>query len=158
MYSNPLIPRFEIYGTSSRISIIVNINSLPTVSFEDVELIETENLNIYIGNTNVTNVYVNGVLLTNDKYVVNNYTLTIDGSLLNLGENTIKINDEEITVTVRELGTTDFDTPVIPDNPKPSPKPSTNKFNPLIIIIPAVAVVLLGGIAGAVIVIKKKRV
>ncbi len=155
--TNTGVYQFEIYGTSSRISITVNINSLPTVSFEDVELIETEKLNVYIGNTGVTSVYVNGVLLTNDQYVINNYTLTIDGSLLNVGENTIKINDEEIKVTVRELGTTDFETPVIPDNPTPSPKPSTNKFNPLVIIIPAVAV-LLGGIAVAVIVIKKKRV
>lgn len=108
--------QFEIYGTASRMTITVEVKSLPSVSFDDVELIEKENLNVYIGNLSVSTVTLNGTALTAEQYSVNNRILTIDNSLLTLGENVLKINDQEIKVTVRKLGTSDF----VEEQPKPS--------------------------------------
>ena len=113
--------QFDIYGTASRILVTVNVKSLPTTKFEDVELIKTENLNIYIGNLSVNNIYLNGVELTSEQYTIKNYVLTINSSLLNLGENIIKINDNEVKVNVREVGTTDFENETV--NPTPDSKP-----------------------------------
>lgn len=109
---------FEIYGAYSRVTITVDVKSLPTVEFEDLELTEEENLNVYIGKTNITNLTLNGVVLTTEQYSIRNFVLTIDNSLLELGENKLKINDNEIIITVRKLGTSDFvDEPIVPDVP-----------------------------------------
>ena len=100
--------QFEIYGTASRILITVNVNTLSSVKFEDVSLVVNESLNVYVGNTDVTKVVLNNVELTVEQYELRNHVLTIDSKLLILGENTLRINEEEITVTVSPLGTSDF--------------------------------------------------
>ena len=127
------IYEFEIYGTASRMTITVDVKSLPSVNFEDVELIENENLNVYIGNLNIDTVTLNGNILTTEQYSVYNRILIIDESLLNLGENILNINEEEIKITVRKLGTTDFEKeeeePIKPNPPVTKPNttnPTTN--------------------------------
>ena len=94
--------QFEIFGTASRILITVNVNTLTSVEFEDVSLVEKENLNVYIGNTTMSKV---GVELTTEQYELKNYVLKINADLLKIGENKLLINEDEITVTVTTLGT-----------------------------------------------------
>jgi len=154
---------FEIYGTASRMTITVDVKNLPGVVFSDVELVENENLNVYIGNLDIKTITLNGNVLTLDQFSINNQTITIDKSLLKLGENVLKINNEEIKITVRKLGTTDFvSTPSTPNNPTVTPTPNPiqkgNQFNPLFVIIPIVSVLVVAGVILAVIYFKKKKV
>ena len=115
---------FEIYGTASRMTITVDVKSLPSVSFNDVVLVKNENLNVYVGNLSITTITLNGNVLSSDQYKINNRVLIIDNSLLKLGENVLIINEEEIKVDVRELGTTDFEQESTNPNPTPEPEPT----------------------------------
>ena len=94
---------FEVIGEFSTFIITVSVNSLPKVSYEDRNITVNETLNVFIGSTNVTKVSVNGKELSKDEYKINNMILTIDSTKLNVGNNTISINDEEFTVTVEEI-------------------------------------------------------
>ena len=156
------IYQFEIYGTASRLTVTVNVKSLPNVSFNDIELVENENINVYIGNLDITSVTLNGKALTLEQYSIKNRVLIIDESLLVLGENILKINDEEINVNVRKVGTTDFkeetnDNPSPKPTPTPTPEPNLpeNNFKVWYVVVPVVFVVLLG--VSLIIFFKKKE-
>ena len=151
--------QFEIYGTASRLTVTIDVKSLPNVDFQDIELVKNENLNVYIGNLNVTTITLNGTALTAEQYSLNNKVLSIDSSLLKLGDNTLKINDEEINITVRELGTTDFEEEVeTPSNPNLEPQQPKNTFKAWYVIVPvaSVLVIVLGVVAF--VFLKKKKV
>ena len=118
---NTGVYQFEVVGESSRFIINVDVKSLPSVTFEDVNLIVGENLNIYVGNVNIASVKLNGKELTAEEYKVENHILTIDKSLLNEGENTLIINENTITVNVRKLANIEVE--VTPETPGDSGVP-----------------------------------
>ena len=112
--------QFEVVGEYSSFIISVSVKALPSVQLENQEITAGENLNIYIGNTDVGKVILNGVELSKSQYEIHNMVLTIAPSLLNEGENTLKINEDEVTVTVSPI---DSSTIVIKPEVNPEEKP-----------------------------------
>ena len=120
--------QFEVVGQYSSFIITIDVKSLPKVELNDIEIKEKENLNIYLGNIQVEKVELNGVELKTTDYIIKNLVLTIPSDLLIVGSNTLKINEEEIIITVIPTKTTDFEVevekPTIPDEDIPTEEPT----------------------------------
>ena len=99
--------KFTVVGYSSTYSFTVNVSALPATEVGDVAADYGCNAVIYIGNSKVENLSVNGVALT-DGYTVKNGVLTINADKLSAGENNVAINgDLTVKVTVNAKQTAD---------------------------------------------------
>ena len=120
---------FLVVGEYSTFTIVVDVKTIPSITFKNQELSTGDNLNVFIGSMEVENVYINGELYQD--YEINNMVLTINSKAFKEGKNTLKINGSEIEVNVSPLNETIF------ENTTEQP------FNILWVIIPLVVVVLI---------------
>ncbi len=137
---------FRIVGEYSSFTIKVNVNASHTFVIDDLEVEVGVNVNVYIGNNPINSVKVNDQIIEEDKYHVSDYTLTIDASCFNEGENEVVVNDTvSFTVTVNSY------------QESVKIKDKTN-YLPLILGLSiGGGVLLLGGAAIAIIFIFKKK-
>ena len=71
---------------------------------DDVVVDAGLNANVYVGNTQVTSVAVNGTTLDESQYSVHDYVLTIDASCFQEGSNEVVINSSvSFNVTVNSV-------------------------------------------------------
>ena len=111
-------------GEYSTFIINVTVNNLPTVDLCDQSLTKGENLNIYLGNMKVQKVIINGLELSKSQYEIKDMILTISSTLLNEGENTLTINEDEIVVTVKPVSSSTSEI-------RPDVKPNDNPEKPV---------------------------
>lgn len=101
---------FTATGANSSFNFSVNVSEIPATDIKDITVESGCNAVIYVGNTEVNSVTLNGVVLS-DGYSVKNGVLTIYSEKLSAGENTVSIgNDGDITVTVTERQMTEIKT------------------------------------------------
>ena len=111
----------------------------------DVDVQVGLNVNVYVGNTEVTSVSVNGTTLDQSKYSVKDYVLTIDSSCFEIGDNEVVVNGTvSFNVAVKDV--------VGPVGPKPSKSGCGGSVVATSIILSTLA--LLGASA---LIINKKR-
>ena len=71
---------------------------------DDVTIDAGLNVNVYVGNTDITSVVVNGTTLNESQYSVRDYVLTIDASCFQEGSNEVVINSSvSFNVTVNNV-------------------------------------------------------
>lgn len=134
--------QFEVVGQYSSFIINVDVKKLPTVTFSDQYISENEKLNIFVGNTEITSISINGTVVDAANYQIKNMILTLDGTLFNEGENVLTINDTDVVVHVSSMEVSEVG--------------GANDFNVLYVIIPvATILVVLAGVA--VVIFLKKR-
>lgn len=140
--------RLTVVGEFSRFDVVVRVNALPDLSFEDVEIQEDTDLNLFVGNRVVGTVKINGEIVDTDRYSVRDYVLNIDGKLFASGINSVEIDGQEFAVTVRSL-----EEGQLPD------RVSKEKIEPLKIFVPCLAgaLALIGGGIGITIGIRRKH-
>lgn len=86
--------QFKINGASFSFFINVDVETTKKeLSIDDMDVDAGNNVNVYIGNTVINSLSVNGVNVDNNKYNVSSYYLHMDASLFNEGENVVTIND-----------------------------------------------------------------
>ena len=86
--------QFKINGASFSFFINVDVETTKKeLSIDDMDVDAGNNVNVYIGNTVINSLSVNGVNADNNKYNVSSYYLHMDASLFNEGENVVTIND-----------------------------------------------------------------
>lgn len=141
---NAGVYEFTVAGAKTSFDFSVNVTQIPATVIGDVTIENGCNAVIYIGNITVNSVALNGVEITDGEYSVRDGMLTISGGKLSSGENAVRINDTNITVTV--IG------------------PATVKINPdgtnyaLIISLSVVGgVILLGGAAAVTTILLLRR-
>ncbi|MDE6868037.1 MAG: glycoside hydrolase family 32 protein [Clostridia bacterium] len=98
---------FTVAGAKASFDFSVNVTMIPLTVINGVTIEKGCNAVIYIGNVTVDAVTLNGTKLT-DGYTVENGMLTIDGNKFSVGENAVKINDADITITVTPQATQDL--------------------------------------------------
>ena len=137
--------RFKIVGVYSTIYINVEVNMTHQLVINDVDVQVGLNVNVYVGNTEVTSVSVNGTTLDQSKYSVKDYVLTIDSSCFEIGDNEVVVNGTvSFNVAVKDV--------VGPVGPKPSKSGCGGSVVATSIILSTLA--LLGASA---LIINKKR-
>ncbi|MBQ7913141.1 MAG: GH32 C-terminal domain-containing protein [Clostridia bacterium] len=93
-----------VVGKSLSYTVQVNVTALPKITLQDLTLQEGANAVFFIGNEEITSVFVRGELLSKDLYTIKNGVLTIDQSAFTLGENTVALTETlTATVTVEPL-------------------------------------------------------
>lgn len=92
---------FTAVGAKTSFDFMITVAEAPATNIEDVAVEKGCNAVIYIGNTVVSSVTLNGATLT-DGYTVKDGMLIIDGEKLSVGENTVAIGGVNVTVTVTE--------------------------------------------------------
>ncbi len=94
----------RIVGEQSNFEIIVKIEALPEeIVLVDRVIEEGTNLVVYIGNSTVETLKLDGEVLTD--YVKDGYSLSIDSSLLKVGKHQVEINGVSFEVEVIGLQT-----------------------------------------------------
>lgn len=92
---------FKAVGASSSYEFTVQVTAVSTTVLQDLQLEQGCNAVVYLGNVKVESVSVNGTQLGAEQFKVENFTLTIDSSLLTEQINTIVINGQHtVTVTI----------------------------------------------------------
>ena len=92
---------FKAVGASSSYEFTVQVTAVSTTVLQDLQLEQGCNAVVYLGNVKVESVSVNGTQLGAEQFKVENFTLTIDSSLLTEQTNTIVINGQHtVTVTI----------------------------------------------------------
>ena len=91
---------FKAVG-SSAYEFTVNVTAVTETILKDVEIEKGCNAVIYLGNLKVDSVTLNGTLLTEEQYQIENLMLTINKDLLTAENNVIVINgNKTVNVTV----------------------------------------------------------
>lgn len=93
---------FKAVGGGSAYEFTVNVTAVTKTTLQDMTVDKGCNAVIYLGNVKPDSVSVNGRVLTEEQYTVEDYMLTIVSELLTESENVIVINDQTITVTLSE--------------------------------------------------------
>ena len=140
--------QFKIQGESYSFNVNVDVNiTHQTLVIDDIEVDLGNDVNVYIGLTEVTSVNVNGQDIDKSKYSVSNYTLHIKGECFNEGDNTVVINNDiSFNVTMNNMDDEIIHTTVKID------------YTPMIIMIIVGAVLVLAiGITVPIVVIKVRR-
>ena len=150
---------FRVVGSSYSMNIKVNVNITRTFVIDDISVEKGSDINVNIGNHEVTSVSVNGETLASTDYSVKDYVLHINGKLFKDGDNEVVVNGNvSFNVEVKNMN----EEIVVPADDK---QPSS--FNPTPLVVAGIVggsilgvLVLLALIAGVVIlvvVLKKKR-
>ncbi len=96
--------KFVIYGSAFTFTAKVIVESIPQTELVAVTVDEGINATIWLGNSNVQYVKVNGAELDAGLYKIYGYVLTVMPDAFEIGENTVSVNDTQVTtVTVREV-------------------------------------------------------
>lgn len=138
---------FKFEGTLSSFIINVDVLTIPSVKFNDQNIQYGTNLVVFIGNTEINNLTVNGQELTNEQFRVKDYTLIVDADVFEAGENIVCIN-ENIVINVNVVSLDDASS-----EEQNSYSNFINQHLYLLIIIPSLITVLIVSIF----IIKKKR-
>ena len=132
-----------IKGKQSTYHISVKVNNIvKEYHFNNLEVEENDDVNIYVGSLKVESVSINGTNINN--YFVKDYILHINHEELSVGDNEVIINETyTFTISVKGL---------------PTITPHNENVLPIIlgISIPSVTI-LLGGMVVLIIVLKKKK-
>ncbi len=146
------IYEFIAIGEKENFTFKVKIGTLDrSVVFTDLEAIEGNNVNIYIGSYQINSISVNDVSLTSEQYIVKDGVLTLPGTLFKVGSNSVTINDSNtFNVEVSKVKNIEV-------NPDVDPEPTPNSFNYLWVLIPCLSAVTLLAIALIIFIIIKKR-
>ena len=91
---------FKAIGSAGAYEFVVRVTGVTKTTLQDITIEAGCNAVIYLGNVEVTSVTVNGVQLEDGQYVVRNYTITIDASLLTEEYNEVVISGNTVVVTV----------------------------------------------------------
>lgn len=94
---------FLVQGYSESYRIHIDVKEIPVIALEDKTITEKENAVFFIGSRKITSITLNGVELNEEQYIIKDYTITIYSSSLKTGDNILKIDDEEVTITVKPL-------------------------------------------------------
>ena len=98
--------QFRIVGESFAYTINVDLGEFDqTITFEDMEVELGNDVNIYIGNTVVATLVVNGQEVESSKYYIKDYTLHISKDCFKEGENTVSINSSSFVIDVKDMAT-----------------------------------------------------
>ena len=96
--------RLKVVGSLSSIQVNVNVNMTRQLVIDDVVVDAGLNVNVYVGNAQVTSVAVNGTTLDESQYSVHDYVLTIDASCFQEGSNEVVVNSTvSFNVTVNSV-------------------------------------------------------
>lgn len=82
---------FTLKGRSGNYSFSVAVNSIPQITLTDLTIEEMTNATFFVGGYLITEVKVNGVLMADEMYSVQNGVLTINQSAFSVGENSVEI-------------------------------------------------------------------
>ena len=92
---------FKAVGGSSAYEFTVNVTAVTQTTLKDIAVEKGCNAVIYLGNVKADSVMLNGTLLTEEQYKVENLMLTIDADLLTKDNNEVVINgDKTVIVTL----------------------------------------------------------
>lgn len=95
---------FIIYGSAYTFTVSVNVPSVPRTELEAIAVDSGISATLWLGNSKVDYVKVNGEEIDPSLYKIANYMLIISPEALVEGENTVQINDSQsVTVTVLEV-------------------------------------------------------
>jgi len=95
---------FIIYGSAYTFTANVNVPSVPRTELEAIAVDSGISATLWLGNSKVDYVKVNGEEIDPSLYKIANYMLIISPEALVEGENTVQINDSQsVTVTVLEV-------------------------------------------------------
>ena len=91
---------FKAYGAASAYEFNVNVTAVSETKLKDIAIDKGCNAVIYLGNVKAESVKLNGTVLTEEQYKIENYTLTIDKDLLTKDINEVIIDGKTVTVTL----------------------------------------------------------
>ena len=96
---------FKIVGVGLTFQIKVDVTLPETgLSVQDVSVQQGTNVAVFVGNTPITSVAINGTEITSANYVLKDNVLTISHEVFQLGENQVKLNGSvSFKVTVVNL-------------------------------------------------------
>lgn len=95
---------FTVYGSEFDFTVKVTVAGIPKTELTAVNVDEGVNVNIWLGNSDIRYVKVNGEELEESLYKIAGYVLTISPEAFVSGENTVSVNDgQSVSVTVREV-------------------------------------------------------
>ena len=92
--------RISLNGYSDSYEIKVDVKEIPLIELKNREIEEEENLVYFIGSRSIDKIELNGKTLDNTQYQIKDYCLTIYANNFQVGENILKIDDEEVTIKV----------------------------------------------------------
>ena len=96
--------RLKVVGSLSTIQVNVGVNMTRQLVIDDVVVDAGLNVNVYVGNTDITSVVVNETTLDESQYSVHDYVLTIDASCFQEGSNEVVVNNTvSFNVTVNSV-------------------------------------------------------
>lgn len=137
---------FKAYTHAGSFEFTVNVTAIPQTILQDTTIQQNTNAVIYLGNVKITSLTVNGEQVSEQDYQVKNNLLTLNSKLFTEEYNTVKINDQTVTVTVVEIGSTDIGS-----------QTSGDSNLGLIIGLCAAGVVLLGGTVVTILILRRKK-
>ena len=139
--------QFRIVGSSYSFIIKVEVNLSHELVIEDITIENGSDAIIYVGNTNIEKVTINGKTLQKADYFVKNYSLHISQDKFEEGDNEVVINDSiSFTVTVKKVEGVIIDKTTIIDY-----------TIPVIIASVGGGTVILAGVAVLVIILIKRK-
>ncbi|MBQ9118035.1 MAG: GH32 C-terminal domain-containing protein [Clostridia bacterium] len=99
--------KMRAVGVDSSFEFNVTVNTIPALAWEDLTVQEGNNVTFYVGREEVTEVTVDGEVLSTDKYQIKDGVLTIDASAFKVGDNEVTASATlSAIVTVEALATT----------------------------------------------------
>ncbi|MBE7061239.1 MAG: hypothetical protein E7382_01720 [Clostridiales bacterium] len=137
---------FKAYSHTGSYEFTVEVTAIPQTVLQDTTVQENTNVVIYLGNVELTSLTVNGEQVSKDDYQIKNNVLTLSAKLFTQEYNTVVINDQTLTVTVVEIGSTEI-----------GAQDSGNSNSSLIIWLCVGGVVLIGGVATFLFIRSKKQ-
>lgn len=95
---------FAIYGSEFDFTVKVSVASIPKTQLTAVTVDEGINVTIWLGNSDVQYIKINGAAAEEGSYRISGYVLTIMPEVFHVGENTVSVNDgQSVSVTIREV-------------------------------------------------------
>ncbi len=136
------IYKISLNGYSESYEINVDVKEIPIISFKDRTIEQNENLVYFIGSRSISKIEINGKVLNDNQYQIKDYCLTIYSDNFEIGDNVLKIDDEEVNIKVNGEVVTKEEPVNNLNNQQEKEESNTPKIIYWAICIPSIAFVL----------------
>ena len=98
-----VLPEAKVYtlsvtGDKLLLDVYVDVKTVPEYTVESVSISAGTDAVVFVGKRNTEYVKINGKAVASSLYEIKNYTLTIDGSVLSVGDNIVVLSDETLFI------------------------------------------------------------